>query len=66
MDNKKVLAVFLIFILIMLLFRSSRNNTSTTTTTTTKVVATRPHYRARIRDPNYHINSNPYKAQYYN
>lgn len=68
MDNKKILACFLIFILLMLLFRSSRNNTSTSTSTstTTKVVTTRPYYHQRVRDPNYHRGVNPYKAQYYN
>ena len=63
MNNKKILAVALIFILLMLLFRSSRNYG-----TTTKVVSTHPQYHRNVRgpNPNYHPNANPYKAQYYN
>ena len=68
MNNKKILAVALIFILLMLLFRSSRNYV-----TTTKVVYTHPYHHPNARgpnargpNPNYHPNANPFKAQFYN
>jgi len=45
MNNKKILAIALIFILLMLLFKNSRNYT------TTKVVSTHPHYKLISKSP---------------
>lgn len=73
MNNKKILAIALIFILLMIIFRNFRNlsrHEVITKTTKTQVVYTNPYYHHNVtahnNNNNHNYHHNAYKAQYYN